>query len=104
MEQTTGRNKWSQCCLPEGFVPRQKFHSLAVEKKKIKKKKGSYKPAVCQMKQTADPLSVLQIAPKAPLLFVILKLGVGGLTKHADKILFTSFKMPLFNSMGWLCC
>lgn len=28
-EQTRG-NKWSQCYLPESFMPRQKFHSLAV--------------------------------------------------------------------------
>lgn len=47
------------------------------------------------MKQTADPLPGLQTAPKVPLLFVILKRGVRGLTKQVDKILFTSVKMPL---------
>lgn len=47
------------------------------------------------MKQTVDPLSSFQTASKAPLLFVILKRGIGGLTKHVGKMLFTSVKVPL---------
>lgn len=106
MEQTRG-NKWSQHYLPEGFIPRQKFHSLAAGKKK-----SSYKTAACLNETDCWPFVWFLDSIKAPLLFVILKRGIGGLPEHVGKKLFTFCKgapshhncLMWYGSLERFCC